>query len=581
MNTMQLGPEEPGTDTKRLLIAVVASTLIFLVWQTFFFKPVVPKTTEAPSETSAVQATADVSAPEQPATPEVSADAVASTPKRMPEAVEKISIDVSKAAGESEDAAALKGGFLVTMTNQGAQMRGFELTGYTDPHQKVEEGQTPAAVDLVSGAYRGAQLVALRDRSGDVRLGADDAYELVRKSEQELVYSRLTPAGVRITRTYRFDTDRFAFTHEVTLKNESGAAKTSALDVVLVGAERPGERDEGGMFAPGTDQLGATCRAGGEQELWLSQELDEPESLSGQVQYVGIDRHFFLAALMPEKGTVTQACRVEGWAEGPDGRDGRGVLVTIEQAEIKLAPGAEQTFSHRAYFGPKQLQSLQQAGYGLDENIQFGWFGVLSRPMLWVLVWLYEHLGNFGIAIILLTLLMKALTFPLTQKSYVSMQQMKTLAPEMKKLQEKYGHDRAAMGQKQMELYKEKGISPLAGCFPVLVQMPIWFALYRTLWNSVELYQQPFYLGISDLSQPDALLAGFPLLPVLVGALMLVQTLMQPAPQEQPQMKYVMWGMPIMFTFFMLQMPSGLSLYMITNSLLTMAQQYYIKRQYA
>ena len=581
MNTMQLGPEEPGTDTKRLLVAVVASTLIFLVWQTFFFKPVVPKKAGTPSETSAAVASKDESTPEQPALLDASEDALAATPKQLPEAIEKILVDVSKASGTAEDAAALKGGFLVSLTNQGAQMSGFELTGYTDPHQKVEEGKTPPAVDLVSGAYRGARLVALRDRSGDVRLAADDSYELLRKSDREMVYSRLTPSGVRITRTYRLDADRFGFTHEVTLKNESNAAKTSALDVVLVGAERPGERDEGGMFAPSTDQLGASCRAGGEQELWLSRELDEPESLTGQVQYVGIDRHFFWAALMPEKGTVTQACRVEGWAEGPDGRDGRGVLVTIEQAEIKLAPGAEQTFAHRAYFGPKQLQSLQQAGFGLEENIQFGWFGVLSRPMLWVLVWLYEHLGNFGIAIILLTLLMKALTFPLTQKSYVSMQQMKTLAPEMKKLQEKYGHDRAAMGQKQMELYKEKGINPMAGCFPVLVQMPIWFALYRTLWNSVELYQQPFYFGIADLSQPDAMLVGFPLLPVLVGALMLGQTLMQPAPQDQPQMKYVMWGMPIMFTFFMLQMPSGLSLYMITNSLLTMAQQYYIKRQYA
>ena len=289
-----------------------------------------PKKTETPSEANAVVASTEESAPGQPALLEASADAVGATPKQLPETIEKISVDVSKATGTADDAAALKGGFLVSLTNQGAQMRGFELTGYTDPHQKVEEGQTPPSVDLVSGAYRGARLVALRDRSGDVRLAADDSYELMRKSDREIVYSRLTPAGVRITRTYRFDADRFAFTHEVTLKNESNVAKTSALDVVLVGAERPGERDEGGMFAPSTDQLGASCRAGGEQELWLSRELDEPESLGGQVQYVGIDRHFFLAALMPEKGTVTQGCRVEGWAEGPEGRDGRGILVTIE-----------------------------------------------------------------------------------------------------------------------------------------------------------------------------------------------------------------------------------------------------------
>ena len=132
-----------------------------------------------------------------------------------------------------------------------------------------------------------------------------------------------------------------------------------------------------------------------------------------------------------------------------------------------------------------------------------------------------------------------------------------------------------------MEMYKEKGINPMAGCFPMLVQMPIWFALYRTLWNSVELYQQPFFAWITDLSQPDVFPAfGFAFLPFVVGVLMLGQTLMQPPPQDQPQMKYVMWGMPIMFTFFMFGMPSGLSLYMITNSLLTVMQQLYIKKKF-
>jgi YidC/Oxa1 family membrane protein insertase len=133
-----------------------------------------------------------------------------------------------------------------------------------------------------------------------------------------------------------------------------------------------------------------------------------------------------------------------------------------------------------------------------------------------------------------------------------------------------------------MELYQGQGINPMAGCLPLLVQMPIWFALYRTLSQAVELYQQPFYFGIFDLTQPDMLLPfGLSFLPLVVGALMLWQTWLQPPPEDQPQMKYVMWGMPVMFTFLMLSMASGLSLYMITNSMLSMAQQYYIKRKYA
>ena len=137
------------------------------------------------------------------------------------------------------------------------------------------------------------------------------------------------------------------------------------------------------------------------------------------------------------------------------------------------------------------------------------------------------------------------------------------------------------LGQKTMELYREKGINPMAGCFPMIVQMPIWFALYRTLASAVELYQQPGFAWITDLTQADhSPLFGLPILPLIVGALMLAQTAIQPPPEDQPQMKYVMWGMPLMFTFFMMQTASGLSIYMITNSLLSMAQQLYIRRKY-
>ena len=156
------------------------------------------------------------------------------------------------------------------------------------------------------------------------------------------------------------------------------------------------------------------------------------------------------------------------------------------------------------------------------------------------------------------------------------MQQMKKIAPEMKELQKKYSHDRAMLGQKQMELYREKGINPMAGCLPMLIQMPIWFALYQMLWNSVELYQQPFGLWIMDLTRPDP----YYVLPVVMGVSMLIQQAFQPTMEDQPQMKYVMWAMPIFLTFIMLKLPAGLSLYIFTNNILTIFQQVYIKRRY-
>lgn len=156
------------------------------------------------------------------------------------------------------------------------------------------------------------------------------------------------------------------------------------------------------------------------------------------------------------------------------------------------------------------------------------------------------------------------------------MQKMKTVAPELKKIQKKYGHDRTQLGQKQLEFYKEKGINPMAGCLPMLIQMPIWFALYQMLWNSIELFQQPFFWWIHDLTQPDP----FFIFPVVMGVSMFIQTMFQPTPEDQPQMKYIMMGMPVFLTFIMLSMPAGLSLYILTNNILTIFQQMYIKRKY-
>jgi YidC/Oxa1 family membrane protein insertase len=438
----------------------------------------------------------------------------------------------------------------------------------------------------VPNAHDGARFLALRSRGGDVALAADAPYELVSESARAVVFERRTASGVRVTRTTTFDEKRFALTHEVVLKNDSPEKKSAVLDVVLTGVERAGERDEGGLMQPTPDALAGACKVADSRESFTSRDVeDEAEVFEGRVKYAAIDRHYFLSAvLFGDIQTERCAARpftVEAQVEGETKKQ-YGFELVVEQAAIPLAPGEAKTLTYQAYTGPKQMGLLKEYGHELEENIDFGIFGVISRPMLWSLVYFHKHTGNFGIAVILLTLLMKVLTFPLTQKSYVGMQQMKKVAPQIKELQAKFGHDRALLGQKQMELYQAQGINPMAGCLPLLVQMPIWFALYRTLAQAVELYQQPFYFGIFDLTQPDMLLPfGLSFLPLVVGALMLWQTWLQPPPEDQPQMKYVLWGMPVMFTFLMLSMASGLSLYMITNSLLSMAQQYYIKRKYA
>lgn len=572
------GLEPQGPDTKRLLVTV---TLVTVVWAGF--QMLAPKAPPPPPPDAPTPA---APAPVAAAPAELSAPA--GTSDALPEERRAFSADV--AAAMTGAGVGVKGGYRAEVTSHGAQIASFQLDGYQDVLRKDKATGVSPPIDLAAAGETGARALALRSRGGTVALAANAPYEVVESDEHGAVMARLTPAGVRVTRRYQFDPARFAFTHRIELKNESAGPQTASFDLVLTGVERPGERDQGGMFNPTPDALAGVCMVAGSRETFTSREVEkEPEKFDGAVTYAGIDRHYFLGAVVLD-GAPTQRCAAKPFTINPKevgGEVTHGLEIVLELNDVSLAPGEVKSLEVQSYFGPKQVGLLQEFGHELAENINFGIFGVLSRPMLWVLVQLYKYLGNFGVAIILLTLLMKALTFPLTQKSYVSMQQVKKIKPEVDELTKKYGHDRTLLGQKQMELYKEKGINPLAGCFPVLVQMPIWFALYRTLSQAVELYQQPFAaapwtLGILDLTQPDMLLPfGISLLPLIVGALMLFQTWLQPPPSDQPQMKYMMWGMPVFFSFLMLSMASGLSIYMITNSLLTMAQQLYIKKKYA
>ncbi len=585
-----------GPDTKRLLVTV---SLVTVMWMGFQF--LMPSTPTPPAGADAGQVATPTPAVPNSGTggaPSGAADiGVATGDDALPEERRVVTADVASSGARDEEietsegrtVQGVKGGYRAEVTSIGAQVSSFQLDGYADA-QKTKEAGKLVPIELASAEDRGARLFAMRSRGGDVELAADARYRVVSSDAHSVVFERMTSSGVKITRTYTFDPKRFAFTHDLVLKNESDAKKSAVLDIVLTGQEREGERDEGGMFAATPDALAGACRVTESREHFTSKDVEEePKAFVGNVDYAALDRHYFLAAVVTD-AVPTARCTAQPFTHAASGvtADGKpapaahGFQVAVEQAAIELAPGEVKSLKHLAYFGPKQVGLLEEFSHDLSENIDFGWFGVISRPMLWVLVKLHGYTGNYGIAIILLTLLMKILTFPLTQKSYVSMQQVKKLKPEVDALQKKYGHDRATLGQKQMDLYKEKGINPLAGCFPVLVQMPIWFALYRTLSQAVELYQQPFAMGIVDLTRPDLLLPfGISLLPLIVGALMLGQTFIQPPPDDQPQMKYMMWFMPFMFTFLMLGMASGLSIYMITNSVLTMAQQLYIKKKYA
>jgi len=240
----------------------------------------------------------------------------------------------------------------------------------------------------------------------------------------------------------------------------------------------------------------------------------------------------------------------------------------LEDAQMS---GKDAVFHSRIYVGPKATPVMKTLHAGLERAVDYGWFAVIAKPLHDLLLFFHGMISNFGLCIILLVVLIKILFFWPTKKSYESMAAMRKLQPEMKRLKELYGDDRQKMGQETMAMYKKNKVNPLGGCLPMVIQIPVFFALYKTLLVSIEMRQAPFFGWIHDLSVMDP----YYILPVLMGASMLVQQQLNPAPPDPMQAK-VMKFLPIVFTFMFLFFPSGLVVYWLVNNILSIAQQWYV-----
>ncbi|MBI2116626.1 MAG: membrane protein insertase YidC, partial [candidate division NC10 bacterium] len=251
-----------------------------------------------------------------------------------------------------------------------------------------------------------------------------------------------------------------------------------------------------------------------------------------------------------------------------------------------LAPGGQTTGTAWVFAGPKDLDVLRGVGQDLDSLVDLGWFDFLARPALWLLKFLYRFTGNYGIAIILITVLQKIAFHPLTHKSLKSMQAMQAIQPKIQGLQERYKNNPKKKQEETMALYKKHGVNPMGGCLPMVVQIPIFIALYNALSSSVEMWQARF-LWIRDLTQPDSLFSlavwgGYDfhanILALLMGVSMWVQQKMSPPAGDPRQAQMMLWMMPILFTFMFWSFPSGLVLYWLVNNILQVGQQWLITR---
>ena len=284
--------------------------------------------------------------------------------------------------------------------------------------------------------------------------------------------------------------------------------------------------------------------------------------------WIAMVQHYFVTALVPS-ANVPREFYTRRISEG---LYSAGVIVPVPT----VAPGGTEKVVMPVFAGPQDLAELEKVAPGLELVVDYGWLTLLAAPIFWLLSWIHGLVKNWGVAIILLTVLIKLFFYPLSAASYKSMARMKKVTPRLTKIREQYGNDRAKMNQAMMELYKEEKINPLGGCLPIVVQIPVFIALYWVLLGSVELRQAPFFGWITDLSSPDP----WYILPVLMMASMIIQTKLNPTPPDPVQAK-VMMIMPFAFGVMFFFFPAGLVLYWLVNNILSIAQQWHITRTLA
>jgi YidC/Oxa1 family membrane protein insertase len=370
--------------------------------------------------------------------------------------------------------------------------------------------------------------------------------------------------GVKVAKTYRFHRGTYVIDVDFEITNEG----TQPLQPYGYFQFLRDDKEPAGSSAMLPTFTGVGVYTGKEK----FQKVPFGDIEKGKVPYpktsedgwVAMLQHYFLSAWLPKNGVQR-----EFYTRKIESLYSAGVIVPAPLVQ----PGATTRLAVPMYAGPQEQDKLAELAPGLDLSVDYGWLTIIAVPLFWVLSWLYQWVGNWGVAIILLTVIIKLIFYPLSEASYRSMARMRVVAPKLQRLKEQYGDDRPRMQQAMMELYKTEKINPLGGCLPIVVQIPVFIALYWVLLASVELRQAPFMLWIKDLSQQDP----YFVLPILMGATMIIQTRLNPVPPDPVQAK-VMKIMPVVFSVFFFFFPAGLVLYWLVNNVLSIAQQWNINR---
>ncbi len=554
---------------RRTILAVGLSLMVYMVYLQWFAPPMV---TEIPVDQSAATiATPAESNPGAPAP--VGVPASSST-----DAIQTGDTEATTAAPVTEPVATIAAHdkpfktdvFVADLASSEGAMRSIQLKDY-----KAQPSVTPLwsyALDMFGGevdewqAYTGGTdpETLFTDKGAYVIAGAgsfarDQAHRIT-SDGSSLVATGQVHNGLKVTKRFQFGNDPHVIDVVVRFENQSDAV----IRDLWVGMADVADGEDANRFANVIRPFAYV-----EEDIERVDDLSDLdgesyERFAGAVDWFGLGNKYFMGVLLPLEDANGE------WVVDrlPDQRIGS--FLRLSQP---LDSGAAREVRFRGYVGPKDIDITTPVGNNLEASIEFGIFGLFAKILLIMLKFFYGLVGNWGVAIILLTMSIKAVFFPLMQKQFVSSKRMQAIQPQLKELKEKYKDNQQLQTQETMKLFKEHNVNPMSGCLPMLVQMPVWFALYNVMLYSVEIYGSQF-LYLKDLTEVDPTGA----LPLLVTVLMVVQQRLMPMGSMDPMQQKMMRLMPVMFGVFMFTFPSGLALYFIVNNVLTIAQQWYIYR---
>ena len=494
-------------------------------------------------------------------------------------------------------------------TNRGAALRSGRLTRYA---QKLDAEEGVEVLAEVPGKIAS---LAVIDPTGAHPFDTRN-YEVERKNDGALTFTARFPDNLELVKEFtpRPDTNELGVRITATNRNASGDPIFAKYEIVAAGRVRPGDNStvllKGACgYASGKGSISIDRGQPATGKSWIGDNkmpFNRASNEAERIVWAGASSRYFAAILQSEESTAVQggaretiaaadviaAVRMDLLQNSDSVFTWRGaekrldnLYVAVAPKAQKLAPGESVTYNFTYFIGPKKQELLDQ--YAFKDLQDYGWFGAVSKVLLWMLNLFHKLIPNYGVCIVLLTLLVKVVLHPFAKKAQVSIFRMQKLQPLIKQLQEKYKNDKQKLGQAQMELMRAHGANPMGGCWPMFLQLPVFFGLFRMLQYSVELRHAGFVAWITDLSQPDTIthIGSFSvnILPVLMVISWFVQQLTQPKPADpqQAQTQKMMLFMPVMFGFMLYNMPAGLTLYWLTSTFIGILEQRWIKHQIA